>query len=86
MSIAETFGRSGVARFINSPVGRLARVVAGVALITWGYTRRDSTMGLVLMAVGLVPLAAGIFDLCLVSALLGGPIAGSRVGKGQPEA
>jgi len=84
MSIAESFGRSGFARFINSPAGRILRMVAGVALIGWGYTQRGTTTGIVLMVVGLAPLAAGAFDLCYISALLGGPISGARVGKPNP--
>jgi len=79
MSVAESFGRSRFARFVNSPAGRVARVVAGVGLIGWGYTQRDTGTGLVFMAVGLVPLAAGAFNLCFISAMLGGPISGSRI-------
>lgn len=81
VSIAESFGRSRFARFINSPTGRLARVVAGAGLIAWGYRQRDTGGGLVFMAVGLVPLVAGAFNLCLISALLGGPIGGARIAK-----
>jgi hypothetical protein len=84
MTIAESFGRSGIARFINSPAGRIARLGAGIGLIAWGYTQRGSGMGIVLMIVGLVPLVAGAFNLCLISALLGGPIRGAEVGKGTP--
>jgi hypothetical protein len=36
------------------------------------------------MVVGLVPFAAGLFNLCLISALLGGPISGARIAKGTP--
>jgi hypothetical protein len=82
MSMAQSFGRSAFARFVNSPTGRVVRVVVGIALILWGYTRLGSSSGVVLIVVGLIPLLAGVFDLCLVSALLGGPISGSRVGKG----
>ena len=81
MSLAESFGRSRFAQFINSPAGRLARLVAGVGLVAWGYTQRGTATGLVFMAVGLVPLAAGAFNLCLISALLGGPISGARIAK-----
>jgi hypothetical protein len=84
MRIAESFGRSGFARFVNSSAGRLARIIAGVGLIGWGYTQRDGVTGVVLMVVGLVPLAAGVFNLCLISALLGGPISGARITKGNP--
>jgi hypothetical protein len=79
MSVAETFGRSGFARFVNSPAGRVARVVVGLALIGWGYTRRGGASGVVLMVAGLIPLAAGLFDWCLISALLGGPVSGARI-------
>ena len=77
MSASESFGRSAPARFINSPAGRLARVIAGVVLIAWGYATGGTATGLVLMAAGLVPLATGAFDLCLISAVLGGPIRGA---------
>jgi hypothetical protein len=79
MSLAESFAQTGFARFINSPAGRIARIVIGLALIGWGYTERTTSSGIVLMVVGLVPLAAGLFNLCLISALLGGPISGARI-------
>ncbi len=81
MSLAESFGRSRFARFINSPAGRLARLVAGIGLVSWGVTQRGTATGLVLVAVGLVPLAAGAFNLCVISALLGGPIRGARIAR-----
>jgi hypothetical protein len=85
MSLAQSFAQTGFARFINSPTGRIVRVVAGLALIGWGYTRRAETAGMILMVVGLIPLSAGSFDLCFISALLGGPISGARVsGKTPP--
>ncbi len=86
MSLAESFAQSGFAKFINTPAGRITRIVAGLALIGWGYTQRAGTAGIVLMVVGLVPLVAGVFHLCLISALLGGPISGVRIAKGKPPA
>jgi hypothetical protein len=80
VSIAESFGRSHFAKFVNTTAGRLVRVVVGIALI--GYMSRGSTMGIILMVVGLIPLTAGAFNLCLISALLGGPIRGAQVGAG----
>jgi hypothetical protein len=79
MSIADSFARSGFARFVNSPTGRVARLIVGIGLIVWGFTQLGSTTGVVLIILGLVPFLAGAFDLCLVSALLGGPIQGARV-------
>ena len=81
MSLAQRFAKTGFARFINSPAGRVSRVVAGLALLLWGYPERANTTGLVLMLVALVPLVAGSFDLCLISALLGGPIRGAELRK-----
>ena len=79
MSIAESFGKSGFAKFINSPAGRIARLVVGIALVVWGYTLLVSVTGIFLIIIGLIPLVAGSFDLCLVSALLGGPVSGEKV-------
>jgi hypothetical protein len=85
MSQAESLGGSGFARFINSAAGRVGRIVAGLGLICWGVLSQAGSARLVLVVIGLVPLVAGVFNLCLISALLGGPISGSRVGAmGKP--
>ncbi|MGD8278048.1 MAG: DUF2892 domain-containing protein [Gemmatimonadota bacterium] len=83
MSIAESFGRTGYAQFVNNPAGRLARIIVGAGLIAWGYVVGETGTGITLMVIGLVPLAAGIMDWCLISALLGGPLSGSRIRKPQ---
>ena len=84
MSIAASFGRTSFARYINSPTGRITRIVAGVGLIGWGFAQSATGTGLALVAVGLVPLVTGSFDLCLISALLGGPISGKRIRGSKP--
>ena len=84
MSVAESFGRAAFARFVNSPAGRIARLVVGIGLIAWGYTQLPTGMGIALIAIGLVPFVAGAFDLCLISALLGGPISGARIRGSKP--
>lgn len=84
MSVAESFAQSGFARFVNSPAGRIARIVVGLGLIGWGYTQRPGSASVVLMIVGLVPLSAGVFHLCFISALLGGPISGRGIAGSQP--
>lgn len=83
MSVAESFARTGFAKFINSGAGRAVRVVAGLALLAVGYTQRDAGWGPLVMLLGVVPLAAGAFNWCLISALLGGPLDGDKVaGRG----
>jgi hypothetical protein len=49
MSIAESFGRSSFAKFVNSPAGRVLRIAVGIGLIAWGYTGRGSGTALALM-------------------------------------
>ena len=81
MNLSESFARSGFARFINSGAGRIARIIVGIALIIWGYTQIEHTSGIIWMLVGLIPLSAGLFDLCIISPLLGGPFSGNKVRK-----
>ncbi len=81
MTLADSFGKSAFAQLLNSPVGRIARVVVGLGLIAWGYPHRAGSTGIITMVVGLVPLTAGVFNLCFISALLGGPLSGARIAR-----
>ena len=83
MSIAESFGRSGFAKFINTTLGRIVRIVGGLALIGWGYIQLPEIVGIVYIVVGLIPFVAGVGNMCLISAMLGGPISGSRIAAGN---
>lgn len=67
------------ARFMSSAVGRLLRIVAGVALIVVGLVVVEDTAGIVIAVIGLVPLAAGLFDFCLFGPLLGAPLSGRAI-------
>lgn len=64
--------------FIASPAGRLVRAIVGVGMITGGIAM-GGFGGTVLAVAGVIPLSAGVFDLCYVSALLGGPIRGEAI-------
>jgi hypothetical protein len=79
MSLAESFGQSGLAHFINSRAGRVMRLALGVGLVGYGFTQRANQTGLILMVIGLIPLLTGTFDVCLISGLLGGPFSGARL-------
>jgi hypothetical protein len=63
--------------FMSSPVGRIVRIVAGLALIGVGLVL-GGTGGIVLAVVGLVPLAAGASDVCLLAPLAHKPFAGKH--------
>ncbi|HEY9084782.1 MAG TPA: YgaP-like transmembrane domain [Candidatus Tyrphobacter sp.] len=68
----------GFLRFMASPLGRLLRILLGAALIVWGYLMH-STAGYVLLAVGFVPLAAGLFDWCFFAPIFGLPLQGAAI-------
>ncbi|MGD8475403.1 MAG: DUF2892 domain-containing protein [Anaerolineae bacterium] len=63
-------------RFLASSAGRLVRAVAGLILIVVGIAVVGGTVGWILAIVGLVPLAAGVFDRCVFAPLFGLPFAG----------
>lgn len=65
--------------FMASMPGRIARIVVGLALILLGLLVVKETLGVVLAIIGLVPLLAGAFDVCVFSKLFGGPFKGSEI-------
>lgn len=65
---------------------RALRVILGVVLI-WLGVRMASTGGYILAVIGLVPLLAGLFDLCPIAPLFGLPLRGKDVlSMGVPQA
>jgi hypothetical protein len=73
------FAASWFGQCLSSTRGRIARSVAGLALIVGGLFALGGTVGIVVAAIGLVPLLAGALDVCIFSALFGGPLRGSGV-------
>ncbi len=73
------FAAGPLGQFMASGLGRATRIAAGVALIGGGLFSIGGTVGSVVAAIGLVPLLAGIFDVCVFSALFGGPFSGSGI-------
>jgi hypothetical protein len=79
MSCQEDFNRSFLSRFLNSPTGRAFRVLAGIAFLIVGYLSRGHLLGWVAIIWSIFPLTAGGFDVCYISAALGGPLSGSTI-------
>ena len=75
----ELFNRSAFSRFINSPAGRIFRLVAGAGFLIVGYAYRHHALGVLSMAWSVLPLSAGAFDMCFISAVLGGPLSGAKI-------
>jgi hypothetical protein len=58
--------------FMSSTTGRLVRAFAGVALIVVGLVLGGGWIAL--SVIGLIPLAAGALNVCLLAPLLGQPL------------
>jgi len=63
--------------FMSSTAGRALRIIAGLALILIGLVVIGGTGGIVLAVVGLVPLGAGVANVCLFGPLLGADLHGT---------
>lgn len=73
------FASSWFGQFMASAAGRWVRVIAGIALVAGGLGPIGGTTGIVVAVIGLVPLLAGAFDVCVFSALFGGPFVGRAI-------
>lgn len=67
-----------IARFMSTTMGRLARIVLGLILIWFGVVM-DKPAGYVLEVIGLVPIAAGALNFCLLAPILKAPFWGKDV-------
>ena len=65
------------ARFMASPGGRGVRVAAGVVLIVIGLAA-GGAVGWVVAIIGLVPLLAGVFNVCMIAPLIKAPFNGKE--------
>ena len=68
----------GFVRFMASASGRGLRIVAGLAIIAWGFFGLGGNEAYVISAIGAIPLLAGILDICIFGPLFGCPLEGSK--------
>ena len=83
MKSYESFNQSGFSKFLNSLAGRILRLVIGIGFLLVGYMYRDHVLGVISMVWGVLPFSAGAFDICYVSAALGGPLSGRKIRSKQ---
>lgn len=76
---AQSFNRSSFGHWINSPGGRAVRIAAGTGFLIAGLATRHTAGGKASLGWGLLPFTAGLFDVCYVSAALGGPLRGREI-------
>jgi hypothetical protein len=67
----------GFVNFMSSTAGRVARIVVGIVLIIIGALTGGA--GWIIAVIGLVPLLAGLFDVCLFAPLLKQPMSGKEI-------
>jgi hypothetical protein len=62
--------------FMKSPVGRGLRIAFGALVMLVGINQVGGTLGVLVAAIGVVPIAAGVFNFCLAAPLFGFDING----------
>ena len=65
-------------RFIASPTGRVVRIAAGVILASTSLLGVKKP-NIPLLGISLVPLAAGLFDWCVLGPVAGKPFIGEEL-------
>jgi hypothetical protein len=68
-----------IVEFLASATGRAVRVIAGIVLIVVGLLVIQGTGGILLAIVGLVPLLAGLVDVCIIAPVFGHPLSGKAI-------
>jgi hypothetical protein len=66
-------------KFMASTAGRIARILAGIALIAVGLLVMHGVAGIIVAIVGALPLVAGLFDFCVFAVLFGAPLSGLAI-------
>ena len=56
---------------MRSWAGRLVRIAAGARLVWYGLTQMIGPAGWLVAAFGIVPIAAGVVNFCLIEPLVG---------------
>jgi hypothetical protein len=79
MDLASRFNRSAFGRFLNSPAGRVFRLVGGSAFVLLGALLVSDGVvvpGIASLVWGTLAISAGGLDVCYFSLVLGGPFRG----------
>ena len=65
--------------FLASEIGRIVRIIAGIVIFAVGLFVVPGVPGVIVMALGFVPIFAGVLDFCLFAPLFGQPILGEGI-------
>jgi hypothetical protein len=83
MPSAARFNATGFSRWVNGGRGRTFRLVVGLGWLVLGLAFIEQWWGVAAEVWSFFPLTAGIFDVCWISAALGGPLSGRTIRAGQ---
>lgn len=67
------------AKFMAGSIGRGVRSLTGLILIALALTSLEGVAAALLIVVGLVFVAVGVFNICLLAPLFGAPLSGKDV-------
>lgn len=62
-----------------SRAGRMLRIIVGGVLIFIGLFVVKNTAGYIISVIGIVPLLAGVFDVCILAPLFSMPFIGKAI-------
>lgn len=68
-------------KFMTSGMGRGARIVLGLVIMSLGLFVVQGTLGTILTVVALVPISGGVFDFCMIGFAMGYPLKGAEARK-----
>jgi len=68
-------------KFMTSGMGRGARIVLGLVIMSLGLFVVQGMLGTILAVVALVPISGGIFDFCMIGFAMGYPLKGVEARK-----
>jgi len=66
---------NSLVNFMSSTTGRIARMVVGLVLIALGLF---GNAGIIVAVIGVVPLAAGLFNFCFIAPIVGRPLRSTK--------
>ena len=69
--------------FMASTAGRVLRAIAGIVLLYVGLQLMAGVGGIIVAIIGVVMIAAGVFDFCLFAPLFGNPLSGKKIRAGK---
>lgn len=68
-------------KFMTSGMGRGARIVLGLVILSVGLWVVQGTLGTIMAVFGLISLSGGLFDFCLIGFAMGYPLKGEEARK-----